>query len=121
MPSRFYKVEGAAIGAPQVDLFLLDTSPLVHKYREKVEAPIARNVASQDVGAQLALLDRELAASRAPWKLVFGHHTIYSGGSEHGNTAELLEQIKPILERRGVQAYINGHEHDLQHIKVGAL
>jgi len=34
---------------------------------------------------------------------------------------ELLEQVKPILERRGAQAYINGHEHDLQHIKVGSV
>jgi acid phosphatase len=121
MPSRYYKVAGAAIGAPQVDMFLLDTSVLVHKYREKVEAPIARNIASQDVGAQLDWLDRELEASQAPWKLVFGHHTIFSGGSEHGGTVELVEQVKPILERRGVQAYINGHEHDLQHIRVGAV
>lgn len=55
----------------------------------------------------------------APWKIVFGHHTIYSGGSDHGNTPELIASVKPLLERHGVQAYINGHEHDLQHLRVG--
>lgn len=121
MPSRYYKVAGTSLGAPQVDLFMLDTSPLVHRYRDKVDAPIARNVATQDVAAQLAWLDAELARSQAPWKLVFGHHTIYSGGSEHGNTVELVDQVRPILERHGVQAYINGHEHDLQHLRVAGV
>jgi acid phosphatase len=121
MPSRYYKVAGTDIGAPQADMFFLDTSPLVHKYRETADSAIARNVETQDVGAQLAWLDAELARSQAPWKLVFGHHTIYSGGSAHGATPELMEQVKPILERRRVQAYFNGHDHDLQHIKVGSV
>lgn len=121
LPSRYYSVAGSTIGAPHVDLFFLDTSPMVHKYRAKVHSKIAENVESQDVPVQLAWLDATLERSKAPWKLVFGHHTIYSGGSEHGNTPELFEQVKPILERRGVQAYVNGHEHDLQHIRVGSV
>lgn len=121
MPSRYYKVAGSEVGAAHVDLFFIDTSPLVHSYRAKVESVIARNIAGQDVVAQLAWLDQELGRSQVPWKLVFGHHTIYSGGSEHGNTVELVAQVKPILERHGVQAYINGHEHDLQHIRVGQI
>jgi tartrate-resistant acid phosphatase type 5 len=121
MPARYHSIVGATLGAPEVDLFFIDTSPLVHKYRDKVESVIAHNVASQDVAAQLAWLDGALAQSSAAWKLVFGHHTIFSGGSSHGNTVELVAQLKPILERRGVQAYVNGHEHDLQHIRVGAV
>lgn len=121
MPARYYKVTGVEIGAPNVDLFFIDSSPLVHSYRHKIEGAIARNVAGQDVAAQLAWLDQELGRSRAPWKIVFGHHTIYSGGSEHGDTIELVAQVKPLLERHGVQAYVNGHEHDLQHIRVGEV
>ena len=52
---------------------------------------------------------------------MFGHHTIRSGGSGHGETPELVELVRPILERRGVQAYINGHDHDLQHISDGGV
>lgn len=118
MPSRYYKVSGADVGLPQADLFFIDSSPLVHSYRVKVESAIARNVAGEDVNAQLAWLDQELGQSHAPWKLVFGHHTIFSGGSEHGNTVELVAQVKPLLQRHGVQAYICGHEHDLQHLQV---
>jgi tartrate-resistant acid phosphatase type 5 len=121
MPSRYYKVAGSDVGAAHVDLFFIDTSPMVHKYRDKVEGAIAGNVASQDVTAQLAWLDRELDRSTAPWKLVFGHHTIFSGSPEHGDTPELIERVRPLLERHGVQAYINGHEHDLQHIRVGSV
>lgn len=119
MPSRYYSVSGRDIGFADADLFFIDTSPMVHKYRQKVDTLIARHVVSQDVPTQLAWLDTALGRSTAPWKLVFGHHTIYSGGSEHGNTRELIAQVKPLLEKHGVQAYINGHEHDLQHLRVG--
>jgi len=121
MPARYYKVAGSEIGAPHVDFFVVDTSPLVHKYREKVHSVIAENVASQDVDAQLAWLDRELAKSTAPWKLVVGHHTIYSGGSGHGDTPETQELLEPLLEKHRVQAYIHGHDHDLQHIRRGGI
>lgn len=121
MPSRYYKVSGRDIGYRDADLFFLDTSPMVHKYREKVDTLIAANVRSQDVAAQLAWFDDALGRSTAPWKLVFGHHTIYSGGSGHGNTPELIALVKPLIEKHGVQAYINGHEHDLQHLRVGSV
>jgi len=112
MPARYY----TASPAPHVDLFFLDTSPVVQSYRAKVHSRIAENVASQDVGAQLAWLDAALGKSTAAWKIVVGHHTIRSGGSEHGDTPEMVAQVLPILKRRGVQLYLNGHEHDLQHI-----
>ena len=121
MPARYYKLSGTQIGLPGVDLFAIDSSPLVHQYRDKVDAPIAANVKGQDTAAQLAWLDRELGASTARWKLVYGHHTIRSGGSQHGETPELVELIRPLLERHGVQAYINGHDHDMQHISDGGV
>lgn len=121
LPSRYYTVRGAAFGAPHVDFFMLDTSPLVNKYRLEVGSQIRRNVLTQDVAAQLAWLDHALAASRAPWKLAFGHHPIFSGGSSHGNTPEMIAQVEPILKRHGVQAYVAGHDHDMQFIERDGL
>jgi tartrate-resistant acid phosphatase type 5 len=121
MPSRYYKMSGSQIGAPHLDVFVIDTSPLVHKYRKDVHNAIAANVVSQDVPAQLRWLDEQLSRSTAPWKLVLGHHTIYSGGSGHGDTPETTELIEPLLRKHGVQAYINGHDHDLQHIRRGGV
>ncbi|MDP9064524.1 MAG: tartrate-resistant acid phosphatase type 5 family protein [Pseudomonadota bacterium] len=121
MPSRYYKVAGSEIGAPYLDLFFIDSSPLVHTYRDKVEGHIAANVATQDVKAQLRWLDAELGRSAAPWKLVIGHHTVHSGGSAHGDTVEMVELIEPLLKKHRVQAYIGGHDHDLQHIRRGGV
>jgi acid phosphatase len=121
MPDRYFKISGAGIGAPHLDLFFVDTSPLVHKYREGVEGIIAANVASQDIEAQTRWLDHELGASEASWKLVIGHHTLRSGGSKHGETEEVIELIEPLLQKHRVQAYINGHDHDLQHIRRGGV
>jgi acid phosphatase len=121
MPNRYYQVAGNEVDAPHVDFFVIDTSPLVHTYRANVHSAIAENVASQDVTAQLSWLDHELAKSTAPWKLVIGHHTIYSGGSGHGDTPETQELIEPLLEKHRVQAYIHGHDHDLQHIRRGGI
>jgi tartrate-resistant acid phosphatase type 5 len=117
MPSRYYKIAGTQIGAPHLDLFVIDTSPLVHKYRNEVHSAIAANVLSQDVPGQLRWLEQQLSQSRAPWKLVVAHHTVHSGGSGHGDTPETTELIEPLLRKHGVQAYINGHDHDLQHIR----
>lgn len=121
MPRRYYQVTGTTIGVPELDLFVIDTSPLVHQYREKVEAPIARNVAAQDADAQLAWLDGALAGSSASTKIVIGHHTLRSGGSAHGDTPEIVERVLPLLKRHGVSVYINGHDHDLQHIRADGL
>lgn len=116
MPGRYYKIAGADHGLPTVDMFMIDSSPLVVKYRTAQKAALRDNVLAQDTAAQLAWLDSELGRSRAAWKLVFTHHPSYSGGSSHGNTAEMIGQVDPILQRHGVQALIFGHDHDMQHI-----
>jgi len=65
--------------------------------------------------AQLEWLDRELSRSRSPWKLVYGHHPIYSAG-KHGDTKRLVERLLPVLRGRA-NVYLCGHDHDLQHLK----
>lgn len=116
MPSRYYKVAGTDHGLPTVDLFMIDSSPLVVKYRTDEKQVLRDNVLGQDTAAQLKWLDNELERSQAAWKLVFTHHPSYSGGYSHGNTKEMIGQVDPILQRHGVQALIFGHDHDMQHI-----
>ncbi len=121
MPSRYYKVSGAALGMPAVDLFCIDTTPMLDAFTERSVRHSGLPVDRQDTAEQLAWLDRSLAASEARWKLVFGHHTIRSGGGTHGDTPEIVARVLPILQRRGVAAYICGHDHDLQHIRRDGL
>ncbi|MEA5418758.1 metallophosphoesterase [Spirulina sp. CCNP1310] len=60
---------------------------------------------------QLAWLDRELAASTAPWKIVYGHHNIYTSGHYGVNQARWAQILKTFFKRYGVQLYLNGHDH----------
>lgn len=78
------------------------------------------NVTTQDVPKQMAWFEAALAASTAPWKIVVGHHPIYTGG-QHGDTHYLVKHVLPLLEKYGVQAYFNGHDHDLQHLQAGKI
>ena len=65
---------------------------------------------------QLVWLEENLARSQAPWKVVFGHHPVYSSGM-HGNTPQLAEKLTPLFSRYGVQLYINGHDHNYERTK----
>jgi tartrate-resistant acid phosphatase type 5 len=116
MPARYYVQSEKIDAATTVDFFYLDTTPMVKSYYS--DAHTQNQVATQDVPKQLAWFKDALAASTAPWKIVVGHHPIYSGGG-HGDTAELIETILPLLQEHKVQAYFNGHDHDLQHLQAG--
>ncbi|KQM98274.1 metallophosphoesterase [Sphingomonas sp. Leaf25] len=116
MPARYYRVADPALARADVELLAIDTSPFVERYRSN-DGVIGSNTRSQDTDAQLAWLDATLAGSRAKWKVVTGHHPIRSGGSGHGDQPEIIARVLPILKRHGVQAYIAGHDHDLQHIR----
>lgn len=120
MPARYYQLADAALVRADADLFAIDTSPFVGRYRDN-DGLIGSNTRSQDTKAQLAWLDHALSQSRAKWKLVTGHHPIRSGGSGHGDQPEIIAQVLPILNRHGVQAYIAGHDHDLQHIRRNGI
>ena len=62
---------------------------------------------------QMSWLRSALAASRAPWKVLVGHHPIYSSGL-YGDDREAIGRLTPLLRRHGVQLYINGHDHNYE-------
>lgn len=63
--------------------------------------------------AQLQWLAKGMAESKARWKIVYGHHTLWSaGGTKYGEAHALRPQLLPILCRYA-DAWFNGHEHDL--------
>ncbi|PSB10264.1 metallophosphoesterase [Pleurocapsa sp. CCALA 161] len=66
-----------------------------------------------DWSQQIPWLKQNLAASKATWKIVFGHHPLYSSGA-HGSSSELIELLSPLFAQYGVQLYVNGHDHDYE-------
>ena len=67
--------------------------------------------------AQLAWLEKELAASGSDWKICFFHHPLYSSGDKHGADAKLREQLEPIFLKHGVDLVLAGHEHFYERLK----
>ncbi|HEY9834289.1 MAG TPA: metallophosphoesterase [Stenomitos sp.] len=66
-----------------------------------------------DWKAQLPWLEKELSRSKTPWKVVFGHHQIYSSG-HYGLNQPLIRTLTPLFQKYRVQVYINGHEHNYE-------
>jgi hypothetical protein len=64
---------------------------------------------------QLEWLQKELDSSKSFWKVVYGHHPIYSHG-DHGDNRSLIGMLLPVLKGRA-DIYLAGHDHDMQHLK----
>ena len=118
MPSRYYSRTEIIPGGKTVLMVYADTSPFVTSYAK--DARMGPNVRTQDTARQIEWIERTLAGSKEDWKIVLGHHPIYSGG-EHGDTPELIDRLLPLLKRYGVHVYFNGHDHDLQHQEAGGI
>ncbi len=98
-----------------VRFIFLDTPPFVEEYRKHPEN--YPEITKQDTTKQLKWLKETLANSKEQWKIVFGHHPVYSASPTHGNTKEIILHVKPIFDKYHVQFYFCGHDHDLQHLR----
>jgi tartrate-resistant acid phosphatase type 5 len=96
----------------------LDTSPFVAAYHKKGSAYRVRGL---DPRAQLRWLESTLSQSRARWKIVLGHHPIYSSAPSHGDTKELIADVLPVLQKHGVEMYFCGHDHVLEYLVDGGI
>ena len=67
---------------------------------------------------QQAWLDRELQQSKAKFKVVYGHHVIYSGGN-YQESESLKAKLLPLLKNRA-DVYMCGHDHNLQALRPEA-
>jgi tartrate-resistant acid phosphatase type 5 len=66
---------------------------------------------------ELDWLDGALGRSTARWKVVYGHYPIHAAGGD-GEHTDLISKLLPILEKRHVQIYLNGHVHSMQDIQT---
>ena len=73
------------------------------------EAELARAAAHEE------WLRRTLDGAAHDWVIVAGHYPIWSV-AEHGPTPALVEELRPYLFRHGAALYVNGHDHNAQHV-----
>ena len=66
---------------------------------------------------QIRWLEKELAASKDDWKIVFFHHPLYSSGGRHGSDLRLREVLEPLFLKHNVSVVLNGHDHFYERVK----
>lgn len=92
-------------GMPLVEFFVLNTIRLEKNKRDP---------------EQLAWLARTLEASDARWRIVYGHHPLYSSGGRHASDVRMRGKLLPLLQGAmqssapRVHAVLAGHDHIYQ-------
>ena len=118
MPARYYtKVLGDSKKGT-VRLIILDTSPLINRYRE--ESAKYPDACKQDREAELAWLAETLKNAHEDWVIVAGHHPIFADTPKTENERlDMQQYVLPILKKsRKVDIYTCGHIHNFQHIRM---
>jgi acid phosphatase len=101
MPDYYYTFTRPIDASSSIQFFALDTDVIVRRGEYDVE--------------HIDWLERELQASTATWKIVYGHHPVFSYG-RHGSEQRMIELVRPLLEKYQVDLYVCGHDHDRQYI-----
>eukprot|EP00741_Cyanophora_paradoxa_P007919 tig00000133_g7662.t1 len=117
----------------------LASAPSISPHRPALLLPVISNLLSsiplaqpvlfivQDAAAQLAWLDEQLAAARdADWRVVTGHHPLYSaaaappddgGDQRRDERSAVRSALLPLFRKHKVDLYLCGHDHTMQHLK----
>jgi 3',5'-cyclic AMP phosphodiesterase CpdA len=112
MPARYYSVEKNISKEDKVLFVFLDTSP----FDPGLYTSKQPEVAKQDTARQKKWLDSLLTNTTAKWKIVVGHHPLYTSGARINNLMQpIINAFDAVFEKHKVDVYFAGHEHDLQH------
>ena len=117
MPGRYYTKVYEEDGT-SVRFIMIDTTPLMNKYRE--ENNKYPDACKQDKEPQLQWLDSLLNEAKEDWVIVVGHHPIYAETSkEDSERMDMQDNVDRILRKhKNVAMYLCGHIHNFQHISV---
>ena len=119
MPARYYsKIVFINDDTTQgLLLVFIDTTPFLSESYLNNKF----HMEGQDSAKQKIWLEKTLSEAPAniKWKFVFGHHPVYTGGGRMKalETLEMKKIFQPVFEKYHVNAYICGHDHNLQYIK----
>ena len=93
-----------------VELFFMDSNPFQDDIVGTTTHPM---LMAQDTLEQEEWITGSLAQSVAKWKMVIGHHPMYTCGMRK-QLPQYMRAFETAFDTLGVQAYLCGHEHDLQ-------
>ncbi len=112
IPEWHFPARNYTLHSPLVDIIMIDTQPIASGFGQPFRG-------SATASQERQFLEKELSGSHAIWRIVAGHHTIFSSGI-HGRMNDSLRKnmraLLPMLRSRenGADLYICGHDHDLE-------
>jgi hypothetical protein len=123
MPARYYSKEFSLGKDGRVLMLFIDTNPMLPEFYDNPE--YGPHVKGQDPEKQLEWIDKTLAAAGKDvrWKIVVGHHPMYTAGPRTTNydTLGIRKILENVLEKHQVNVYLSGHDHSLQHLKSSGV
>jgi hypothetical protein len=104
MPERWYRLD-FPVGSerPLITVLMLDSSK--------------PRMTDAEWESEKVWIDEQLATTPARWKIACAHHPFFSNGS-HGDNGVMQVEWGPIFKARGLDLYVAGHDHDLQHLQI---
>ena len=116
MPAKYYTFVKEEDDVT-VRIVMLDTTPMIDKYREETEK--YADASKSDWNEQIAWLDKVLSEADEDWVIVVGHHPIYAyTDKSDSERTDLQQRLDPVIRKYGnVDMYLCGHIHTFQHIR----
>jgi len=119
MPSKYFKEKFVFGNDESLDLFFMDSNPYQKDLLSAGSSYPELN--GQDTVSQNGWIETSLRNSVADWKLVVGHHPLYTCGVRK-NQPQYMRKFEGLFNETHVDAYFCGHEHDLQvHKPTGSV
>jgi tartrate-resistant acid phosphatase type 5 len=103
MPARWYRIDFPRQN-PLVTVFMLDSN---------------RDLMGRTLWQEQNqwLRDQLRGGELGRWVICSAHHPLFSNGS-HGDNGVLQQTWGPMFEEYGVDFFLAGHDHDLQHLQI---
>jgi len=109
MPAKWYVLELPNSTAPLVKIIVLDSNTFEGALtpQEKLE--------------QKRFVEAELSKeNKAPWLWMMWHHPLFTETSKRADNPGLIRMFGELLLKHPVSFCVSGHDHNLQHLRVGA-
>jgi len=119
LPAKYYKELFSFGNGETLDIFFMDSNPYQKDLLSAGNSYPELN--ALDTVSQNGWIESSLRNSTANWKLVIGHHPLYTCGVRK-NQPQYMRKFEGLFNETHVDAYFCGHEHDLQvHKPVGTV
>ena len=111
LPAKYYRELFPFGNGETLDMFFMDSNPYQNDLLSAAGSYPELN--GQDTVSQNGWIESGLRNSSADWKLVIGHHPLYTCGMRK-NEPQDMRKFEGLFNETHVDAYLCGHEHDLQ-------